>query len=72
MVMTEKLRVRPVRMIRFVCSRCSRPLVWAEASVSVQCPSCGRWVKANPFWISPAPKKNAKKEIIPPEQLLLF
>ena len=59
-------------MVHFVCSRCDRPLVWAAASVTVQCPSCGRWIRANRFWrereIRPKPKKAAVRQ----EQIELF
>lgn len=60
-------------MVHFVCQRCNRQLVWAEATVSVQCPSCGRWIKANPIWSPPtAGKKAGRKSKPEPQQLLLF
>jgi len=62
----------PTKMVRFVCSHCDRPLVWATVSVSVKCPSCGRWIKANRFWQGDASKRKRKKPIISPEQLELF
>ena len=73
MDMMEKYKLAPLRMVHFVCLRCKRQLVWAEATVSVQCPSCGRWIKANPFWTPPEKgKKAAKKGEAQPEQLRLF
>jgi len=62
----------PVRMIRFVCTHCDRPLVWAAESVSVKCPSCGRWIQANRFWKGNENKPKGKKKKISPEQLELF
>jgi len=54
-------KILPMQMVRFVCSHCDRPLVWAEVSVSVKCPSCGRWIKANRFWQGDASKRKRKK-----------
>jgi predicted RNA-binding Zn-ribbon protein involved in translation (DUF1610 family) len=64
--------VDKTQMVRFICTRCKRPLVWASATVSVKCPSCGRWVQANKFWQSSQKSgKNRKNEPVP-QQLELF
>ena len=59
-------------MVRFVCSRCKRQLVWAEVSVTVKCPSCGRWIKANKFWQINNESGKPKKNVLPPQQMELF
>jgi predicted RNA-binding Zn-ribbon protein involved in translation (DUF1610 family) len=60
-------------MVRFVCSRCSRALVWANAAVTVQCPSCGRWIQSNRFWRPNDQKAKGKKTpVVVAEQLELF
>jgi len=73
-VVAEKSEAKapPVQMIRFVCSHCNRQLVWAEATVSVNCPSCGRWIKANRFWQGTENKRKGKKPRVEPEQMELF
>ena len=60
-------------MVRFVCSHCSRALVWADAAVTVRCPSCGRWIQSNRFW-RPEDKtgKRKKNPVVVMEQLELF
>ena len=59
-------------MVHFGCSRCDRPLVWAAASVTVQCPSCGRWIRANRFWREREIRPKPKKAAVRPEQMELF
>jgi hypothetical protein len=66
------IKIQPVKMVRFVCKRCDRPLVWAEISASVKCPSCGRWINANRFWQDNGGKRKGKKALMVPEQLELF
>ena len=66
------IKVKKNQMVRFVCSKCKRQLVWAEATVTVQCPSCGRWVKANKVWQGEPRPGKAKKSAPPPEQLELY
>lgn len=66
------IKIKKNQMVRFVCSRCQRQLVWAEATVTVQCPSCGRWVKANKIWQGEAPPGKTKKCPSLPEQMELF
>jgi predicted RNA-binding Zn-ribbon protein involved in translation (DUF1610 family) len=68
----SETRVTPVRMVRFVCKRCDRPLVWADISASVKCPSCGRWINANRFWQDNGVKRKGKRALMVPEQLELF
>lgn len=60
-------------MVRFVCSHCDRALVWADVAVTVQCPSCGRWIKSNRFW-RPNDMAGKRKKIpdVIAEQLELF
>ena len=65
-------KVNPSPMVRFVCARCNRQLVWADASVTVKCPSCGRWIRANRFWQEAEPKRKVKLAKVTPEQLELF
>lgn len=45
-------------MVRFRCEKCDRDLVWTSATALVQCPGCGRWVKAGSFW---RPKNVSRK-----------
>ena len=66
-------KTRAKTLVHFVCIRCKRQLVWAEATVTVQCPSCGRWIKANPFWaLREKRQQTARKSKTEPQQLLLF
>jgi len=66
------IKIKKNQMVCFVCSRCKRQLVWAEATVTVQCPSCGRWVKANKIWQGEPPPGKAKNSLPAPEQMDLF
>ncbi len=68
----ERSAMRKDQMVRFVCSRCKRQLVWAEVSVTVKCPSCGRWIKANKFWQGNNESGKTKKTVFPPQQMELF
>jgi LSD1 subclass zinc finger protein len=67
-------QAKPARtdlMVHFVCARCRRPLVWAAATATVQCPSCGRWIRANRFWQEQNDRR-PKRATGQPEQLELF
>ena len=66
------IKVKKNQMVRFVCSKCKRQLVWAEATVTVQCPSCGRWIKANKVWQGEPRSEKAKKAAPSPQQMELF
>ena len=69
---SSAIKIKKNQMVRFVCNRCQRQLVWAEATVTVKCPSCGRWVKANKIWQGETSPGKTKKCTLPPEQIDLF
>ncbi len=66
------IKIKKSQMVRFVCNKCKRQLVWAEATVTVQCPSCGRWVKANKIWQGESSIGRSAKKPSLPEQMELF
>ena len=31
-------------LVQFICPKCGRRLLWAQAAAMVSCPACGKWV----------------------------
>lgn len=62
------------QMVRFRCEKCDRDLVWTTATALVQCPNCGKWVKAGTFWRPKTVRRKTENTVISEhgEQMELF